>query len=547
MKINKVIISGLGISSSIGNTIQVFENNLFGGVSGIHGEPSYPKKVAVIPKGNNQEECSKSKMVHYTGQAIQQALLNAALQEADLVNSKSGLILGTFLGQNGILNSKQENNNLHADYSKFAQQLAKKFKIKHDLTILNACSSSASAISMGADLIRCGFLDFAIVGGFEFLGEFVFSGMSGLRTIADEIKPFHPERGGTVIGEGVGILVLEAESAAVRERTNIYAEIRGSAITNDAYHILRPRENGEGIEDAMRKSLADGTIGTSELDYINLHGTGTVLNDLAESNALKSVFQNELPNISITSNKPNFGHTLGAAGAIEAISCVLSIRNQKVPHTLNVNKGDAIENLPLVTNNPLKRNIQTIISNSIGFGGTNASLVISKYKPLPVSPKRVPEIQFQRKIIDKEQVDLSDEVRKEHIEREISERLLSKIFSENKYGLSNKNPKELGLFYLSNTTCSHRAKKYYAQLTNSTKRKPSPSIFAASFPSAHTGNLAIKYNIRGVVLPIAYCDDPSLFEFYVHSILALNKIKVAIIIEYQELQEQIKASISLAE
>ena len=193
-------------------------------------------------------------------------------------------------------------------------------------------------------------------------------------------RPFDKDRDGFVMGEGCGILILEELESAIKRNAKIYAEIVGYGMTSDAYHITTPAENGEGAARAMQMAINDAGIEPEKIDYINAHGTSTYYNDLYETMAIKSVFGENAKNVSISSTKSMTGHLLGASGAIEAIVCALAIKNNFVPPTINLeNPGEGMD-LDYTPNKGKERTINYALSNSLGFGGHNATIVLKKYE-----------------------------------------------------------------------------------------------------------------------------------------------------------------------
>ena len=254
-----------------------------------------------------------------------------------------------------------------------------------NLSVVTACASAAHSIGEAVRLIMHGDADVMVAGGAEGavgkIGVAGFAAMKALSTRNDDpeaaSRPWDKNRDGFVIAEGAGILVLEEYEHAVARGAKIYAEVAGYGLSGDAYHITAPAEGGEGGLRAMKAALKDAGLKPEDVDYINAHGTSTGLGDLGELEAVKTLFK-DLP-VSMSSTKSMTGHLLGAAGAVEAIFCVLAIRDGIVPPTINLqDPEDAVGNFDLVPNKAKKRKVDVAISNSFGFGGTNASLVLKK-------------------------------------------------------------------------------------------------------------------------------------------------------------------------
>ena len=256
-----------------------------------------------------------------------------------------------------------------------------------NLAVVTACATGAHSIGEAARLIEHGDADIMVAGGTEgaidVIGIAGFNAMKALSTRNDNptaaSRPWDKDRDGFVMSEGAGILILEEYEHAVARGAKIYAEVAGYGLSGDAYHITAPAEGGEGGLRAMRAALRDAGLQSSDVDYINAHGTSTGLGDIGELMAVKSLF-GDAP-VSMSSTKSVTGHLLGAAGAVEAIFCVLAIRDGVVPPTINLeNPEDAVGDFDLVPNVAKQRKVDVAISNSFGFGGTNASLVLKRVK-----------------------------------------------------------------------------------------------------------------------------------------------------------------------
>jgi 3-oxoacyl-[acyl-carrier-protein] synthase II len=254
-------------------------------------------------------------------------------------------------------------------------------------SVVTACSTGAHAIGDAARIIRYGDADVMVAGGAEAaccrIGMAGFSAARALSTNfnndpVSSSRPWDQDRDGFVMGEGSGVIILEEKEHAIARGAKIYAEIKGYGLSGDAHHITAPAENGDGGFRAMQTALKDANINSSDIDYINAHGTSTPLGDVIELKAIDRLLNHKIKNTSISSTKSATGHLLGAAGAIEAIYSILSIKNQIVPPTNNLITPDKEAlGFDLVPIKSKKRNVKNVLSNSFGFGGTNASLVIS--------------------------------------------------------------------------------------------------------------------------------------------------------------------------
>ena len=254
-------------------------------------------------------------------------------------------------------------------------------------SVVTACSTGAHAIGDAARIIRYGDADVMVAGGAEAaccrIGMAGFAAARALSTNfnndpVSSSRPWDQDRDGFVMGEGSGVIILEEREHAIARGAKIYAEIKGYGLSGDAHHITAPAENGDGGFRAMQTALKDANINSSDIDYINAHGTSTPLGDVIELKAIDRLLNHKIENTSVSSTKSATGHLLGAAGAIEAIYSILSIKNQIVPPTNNLITPDKEAlGFDLVPIKSKKRNVKNVLSNSFGFGGTNASLVIS--------------------------------------------------------------------------------------------------------------------------------------------------------------------------
>jgi len=239
--------------------------------------------------------------------------------------------------------------------------------------IANACASGTNAIGHAFDCIRSGRYQRVLTGGYDALSELVFVGFDSLQASTPErCRPFDRERTGLVIGEGAAILLLENLDSARARGANVVAEIAGYGISTDNHHLTQPNPSGSGPRQAMEGALLSAGLTAGEIDYINAHGTATPFNDAAEGKAIVELFDG----VAVSSTKGMMGHSLGAAGAIEAIISILALQNQFLPPNINFRNGDAKLDLNIVANSSRPCNVRTVLSNSFGFGGTNASVII---------------------------------------------------------------------------------------------------------------------------------------------------------------------------
>ncbi len=244
--------------------------------------------------------------------------------------------------------------------------------------IANACASGTNAVGHAFQLIRAGLHRRVVCGGYDALSEMVFVGFDALQASTPErIRPFDKSRTGLVLGEGAAILALE-EMASARERgATILAEVTGYGISTDNHHLTQPNPSGIGPRQAMERALADARRTPDEVDYINAHGTATAFNDATEGTAIAELFGDRVP---VSSTKSMMGHSLGAAGAIEAVFSVLALRGQFLPPNINYTEADPTWALNIVANEAREANVRCVVSNSFGFGGTNASVVLEVHE-----------------------------------------------------------------------------------------------------------------------------------------------------------------------
>ena len=254
------------------------------------------------------------------------------------------------------------------------------------ISIVTACASSTHAIGEAYKTIKYGSEDVVLAGGTEAsicgIGIAGFENMKALSQATDPNRasiPFDKERNGFVMGEGAGILVLEELEHAIQRNAKIYAEVVGYGATSDAYHITSPAPEGEGGARAMKRAIEDANLKPEEIDYINAHGTSTHLNDSCETMAIKSALGEASKKVMVSSTKGNIGHLLGAAGAVEAIICAKTIEDQMVPPTINYQEKDEECDLDVVPNEMRNVPVNVVMSNSLGFGGHNASVILKKY------------------------------------------------------------------------------------------------------------------------------------------------------------------------
>ena len=414
MNPRRVVVTGMGALTPIGNTLNQFWDGLISGTSGSNNithfdATKFKTKFACEVKGYDPLDFFEKKEVRRYDKFAQYALVVAkeAIEDSQLIESKVnndrvGVIWGAGIGgletfQNEVLNFAEGDGTPRYNpffIPKMIPDIAPGLiAIKYgfhgpNFATVSACASSANAIIDGLNYIRLGYSDIIVAGGSEapitISGMAGFNAMHALSTRNDDpltaSRPFDRDRDGFVLGEGGGALILEEYEHAKKRGAKIYAELSGSGLSCDAYHMTAPHPDGKGAIKVMRHCLDDAKLNTSDIDLINMHGTSTSLGDIAETKAVKEVFQQDVYKLNINSTKSMTGHLLGAAGAIEAISCILSMNNSMVPPTINhFNRDENIDpKLNLTFSKPQKKEVNACLSNTFGFGGHNACVIFKK-------------------------------------------------------------------------------------------------------------------------------------------------------------------------
>lgn len=417
MELKRVVVTGLGALTPVGNDVATLWDNLLKGVSGagpitLFDASKFKTRFACEVKGFDPVEHFDRKEVRKLDRCSQLAIVAARqaiadarldLESEDL--DRAGVICGVGIG--GLGTFEQEFKEFYSGdgtprFSPFfipkmiadisAGHISMEFGLRGpNYTTVSACASSTTALSNAFDTIRLGKADLMVTGGAEAAitlgGVGGFNAMHALSTRNDSpqtaSRPFSASRDGFVLGEGAGFLILEELEHAKRRGARVYAEIIGSGASADAHHLTAPHPEGAGAALVMRNALADAGIRPEDVDYINVHGTSTPSGDAAELKAVKQVFGEHAYRLNISATKSMTGHLLGATGAVEAIICVLSTVHDTVPPTANFT-GEEDENidykLNLTLNQPQKRVVNVALSNTFGFGGHNASVLVRKYK-----------------------------------------------------------------------------------------------------------------------------------------------------------------------
>jgi 3-oxoacyl-[acyl-carrier-protein] synthase II len=408
----RVVITGMGCLSPLGNDVSTTWSNILAGKSGAghitRYDPSeFKVKIAAEVKDFDPKALfgikNARRMDRFTQFALavaEQAREDAALQISEDNCERMGAIIGTGIGGIGTLEDQmiiyeESGPNRVSPFTvpmmipdSAASTVALHLGLRGpNMAIVTACATGTNAIGESMEVIRRGQADVLFAGGSEAtvvpIAMAALGVMTALSTRNDDpqhaSRPFDLHRDGFVLGEGAAVLVLESLEHARARQANILAELTGYGTTNDAFHISAPAENGIGAAKCMRLALDDAQLGTNEIDYINTHGTSTLLNDKSETAAIKTVFGEEAYEIPASSTKSMTGHLLGASGAIEAIFCTLAIQNDIIPATINYETPDPECDLDYVPNTPRPAKLTHVMSNSFGFGGHNATIILSRY------------------------------------------------------------------------------------------------------------------------------------------------------------------------
>lgn len=407
----RVVVTGLGAVTPIGNTVPEFWKSIREGKVGI-GEitkfdtTDYKVKLAAEVKGFNVEDWMDRKMARrmelfsqYAVAAAKEAWQDAELDIAREDAFRAGVIVGSGTGSLDIIESEYEKIRVGKNKrvnplmvpKMISNMAAGNISIQLGLrgkctNVVTACATGTHCIGDALRAIQYDDADLMLAGGSESCicptGIAGFQALTALSTETDPTRasiPFDKDRGGFVLGEGAGIVVLEELEHAKERGARIYAEVVGYGATGDAYHITSPCEDGSGAAKAIELALREGEVAPSQVDYINAHGTGTHHNDLFETRAIKAVFKEAARDVVINSTKSMTGHLLGAAGGIEFVVCAKSIEEGIVHQTMGTKVPDEECDLNYAIGAPMEKELQYVLTNSLGFGGHNASILLKKY------------------------------------------------------------------------------------------------------------------------------------------------------------------------
>ncbi len=414
MTSRRVVVTGMGALTPIGNDLDSYWNGLVSGTSGCanitHFDTSnFKTKFACELKGFNPEDHFEKKEYRRYDRFSQYGIVAAkeAINDSKLIESspnydRIGVIWGAGIGgletfQNEVLNFADGDGTPRFNPFFIPKMIpdiapgliAMKYGFQGpNYATVSACASSSNALIDALNYIRIGHADVIVAGGSEapitIAGVAGFNAMHALSTRNDDpasaSRPFDRDRDGFVLGEGAGALILEEYEHAINRGAKIYAELAGGGLSCDAYHMTAPHPEGRGAIKVMKNCLDDAGLDYTDVDHINMHGTSTPLGDVAESMAVKNVFQDHSYNLNINSTKSMTGHLLGAAGAIESISCLLAMKHGIVPPTINhFNDDDNIDSeLNFTFSSAQKKEINVAMSNTFGFGGHNACVIFKK-------------------------------------------------------------------------------------------------------------------------------------------------------------------------
>ena len=406
----RVVITGLGAITPIGNNVEEFWKAIKNGECGIDEIKSFDvsnfkvKLGAEVKNFNSEDHFDRreakrmDRFSHFAVVASREAWKDSGLNKDEENMERVGVILGSGIG--GLSTIEKDNRNLIEKGPDRVSPMYIPMSIGNmatgnvtidlgakgeSISMVTACASGTHCIGESYRMIKNGYQDIIIAGGTEASitpsGIAGFANIKALTQVTDKNRasiPFDKERSGFVMGEGAGVVVLEEYEHAKKRGTKIYAEIVGYGATSDAYHITSPAPGGEGGARAMKIAIEEAKINPSEIDYINAHGTSTHLNDSGETSAIKTALGEYAKKVMVSSTKGNTGHLLGAAGGVEAIVCAKAIEDSFVPPTINYKVPDEECDLDIVPNEGRNVEIKYAMSNSLGFGGHNATIILKK-------------------------------------------------------------------------------------------------------------------------------------------------------------------------
>ena len=400
----RVVVTGLGVITSIGEGRDTFWRNLLDGRSGISSVTGFDTSRYSVHNGGEIPTFAPDDYVHrlnaasmgrasqFAIAASRLAIADANLAIADCDDARAGVVLGTTSGEpqfiealddaTALPNRSEVDTTFVRKYPShmLAAHVAAEFRLRGmSVTIPTACAAGNAALTYAADAIRSWSADVILAGGADAFSRITFAGFSRLGAIAPHrCQPFDKRRRGMIPGEGGAVLLLEALEHARARGARIYAELAGCGLSCDAHHMTAGHPAGEGAVTAMQRALADANLRPDDVSYISAHGTGTVLNDQLETAAIKRLFGRTAYRIPVSSIKSMLGHCMGAAAAIEAAACSLAVAHDRVPPTMNFEEPDAVCDLDYVPNAARDHRVDVAMNNAHGFGGNNACVLLRK-------------------------------------------------------------------------------------------------------------------------------------------------------------------------
>lgn len=403
----QVVVTGMGVASPLGCNVDELWHGLIEGRSGVleltgKEYADLPSRMGGVVYGYQDSDYFDRKDLRRMSRSSQlaivaasQAITSSGLDRAAVDTAEVGVMIGSSIGGYAASDPMFREFYLHGKYSPLTIPIAMNMGPSASVSIRHlfqgplfnvdaACASAAHAIGIAFNLIRSGMLEIAVAGGADSaFSRGVIMAWCALKAISERnddpahaCRPFSADRDGMVLGEGAGVFVLESESSARRRGQPILAEIKGYGASSDSYHLTQPTLDGP--VHAMQKALLSAGMTIDQIDYINAHGTGTCLNDKNETAAIKAVFSERAYQIPVVSNKSALGHSIAASGALELASCILTLRDQIVPPTINYTTPDPECDLNYMTSGARPMAVANIMSNSFAFGGSNAALIVGK-------------------------------------------------------------------------------------------------------------------------------------------------------------------------
>jgi 3-oxoacyl-[acyl-carrier-protein] synthase II len=416
MQTKRIVVTGIGTLNPLGNNLETYWNNLVNGVSGadmitLFDASKFKTRFACEIKGFDPTEFMDRKEARKLDRFAQialvasdQAVADAGITKENVDHDRVGVIFASGIG--GLTTFTEEvTNYVNGDGTPrfnpfFIPKMildiaAGQISMKHgfrgpNYAVVSACASSTNAMVSAMDNLKLGKADIIITGGSEaVIGAAGMGGFNAMKAMSERnddpktaSRPYDKDRDGFIMGEAAGVLVLEEYEHAKRRGAKIYCEVVGGGATADAYHLTAPHPEGLGAKNVMNAALRDAGMQANEIDYINTHGTSTPLGDIAEAKAITEVFGEHAYNLNISSTKSMTGHCLGAAGVIEAIACIQSVIHDIVPPTINhfTDDPELDSRLNFTFNKAQKRVVNAALSNTFGFGGHNACVIVKKFK-----------------------------------------------------------------------------------------------------------------------------------------------------------------------